>query len=262
MTFKSLCLQLLPVFQTCLMHLMSSCVQHYTWYLLQLLFVLCLAVLGLCCRAGFSAAAESWAACWLWSTLSWRLLLLQSTDSRARGHWALGHRLSSCRDTGSVAPWRMGSSWIRDQTRASCLGRWTPYHWATREALRPMSSSVQHRTPTDWLAFFPYVRRVSGASHASGPLRDCLFFTWPSALELASPSYPATSPYLSFSKPLTKCVNWYVYFLVHCQFLLPECLWRLCLVPCISSVPKSEHNSKSTFNIYLIPESVIVRNLV
>ena len=202
-------------------------------------------------------------------TLSWPLLLLQSTDSRARGHWALGHRLSSCRDTGSVAPRRMGSSRIRDQSRASCLGRWTPYHWATREALRPMSSSVQHRTPTNWLAFFPYMRRVSGASHASGPLRDCLFFMRsrcsglrPSALQLASPSYPATSPYLSFSEPLTRSVNWYVYFLVHCQFLLPECLWRLCLVPCISSVPKSEHNSESTFNIYLIPEWVIVRNLV
>lgn len=79
--------------------------------------------------------------------------------------------------------------------------------------------------------------------------------------ELASPSYPVTSLYLSFSKPLTRSVNWYVYFLVHCQFLLPECLWRLCLVPIISSVPKSERNAESTFNIYLIPERVIVRYL-
>ena len=28
-----------------------------------------------------------------------------------------------------------GSSWIRDQTHVSCIGRWILYHWATREAL-------------------------------------------------------------------------------------------------------------------------------
>ena len=28
-----------------------------------------------------------------------------------------------------------GSSWTRDQTHISCIGRWILYHWATREAL-------------------------------------------------------------------------------------------------------------------------------
>ena len=28
-----------------------------------------------------------------------------------------------------------GSSWLRDQTRVSCIGRWILYHWATWEAL-------------------------------------------------------------------------------------------------------------------------------
>ena len=43
----------------------------------------------------------------------------------------------------------MGSSWIRDQTHVSCIGRRIPYHWATREAHRcssyyyDLSASVQ-----------------------------------------------------------------------------------------------------------------------
>ena len=28
----------------------------------------------------------------------------------------------------------VGSSWTRDRTRGSCIGRWILYHWATREA--------------------------------------------------------------------------------------------------------------------------------
>ena len=28
----------------------------------------------------------------------------------------------------------VGSSWIRDRTHASCIGRWILYHWTTREA--------------------------------------------------------------------------------------------------------------------------------
>ena len=27
-----------------------------------------------------------------------------------------------------------GSSWLKDQTSVSCMGRWILYHWATREA--------------------------------------------------------------------------------------------------------------------------------
>ena len=55
------------------------------------------------------------------------LCLLRGTGSRARVH-KLGH-------TGLVAPGRVGSSWIRDQTRVSCIGRWILYHWAPGEAL-------------------------------------------------------------------------------------------------------------------------------
>ena len=36
----------------------------------------------------------------------------------------------------------MGSSWIRDGTRVSCIGRWILYHRATREAL-PVLYSIK-----------------------------------------------------------------------------------------------------------------------
>ena len=44
---------------------------------------------------------------------------------------------------GLVAPLHVGSSPIRDQTHISCIGRWMPYHWATREAQK---SSFEHST--------------------------------------------------------------------------------------------------------------------
>jgi len=72
------------------------------------------------------------------------LLLLQSRGSGVHGlqqlspvgsvfaqYCALEHRLELwC----LVASQPVGSSCIRDQTHVSCIGRWTLYHWATREA--------------------------------------------------------------------------------------------------------------------------------
>ena len=43
------------------------------------------------------------------------------------GSRALEHRLNSC-DAGSVAPGRVGSPGIRDQTRVSCIGKQILYH--------------------------------------------------------------------------------------------------------------------------------------
>ena len=36
---------------------------------------------------------------------------------------------------GLVAPWYVVSSWIRDQTHVSFIGKCILYHWITREAL-------------------------------------------------------------------------------------------------------------------------------
>ena len=52
---------------------------------------------------------------------------LQLSGSRAQAEWLW--------PTGLVAPQHEGSFRIRDGTRVSCIGRQTPYHWATREAL-------------------------------------------------------------------------------------------------------------------------------
>ena len=52
---------------------------------------------------------------------------LSSFSSRA-----LEHILSSC---GPPAQLHVGSSWIRDWTHVSCIGRQILYHWATRKVL-------------------------------------------------------------------------------------------------------------------------------
>ena len=97
------------------------------------IFYLFLAVLDFCCCSGFClvAANESFSLWWL--------LLLQSTASRhtcfsSCDSWALEHRINSCGQDAYVAPRHVGSSWIRDPTRVSCLSRQILSHWATREA--------------------------------------------------------------------------------------------------------------------------------
>ena len=77
-------------------------------------------------------------------SLQWPLLL-QSTGSRCVGFsscgtwaqqlWPTGSRARAqqlwC--TGLVAPWYVGSSWTRDQTRIPCIGRRILNHCTTRE---------------------------------------------------------------------------------------------------------------------------------
>ena len=50
-----------------------------------------------------------------WQSIGWQ---------RVRHDWAR---------TGLVAPWHVGSSWIRDGTCVSCTGRWILYNWVTGE---------------------------------------------------------------------------------------------------------------------------------
>ena len=49
---------------------------------------------------------------------------------------------------GSVAPWHVGSSQIRDWNCVSYIGRWILYHWVTREALAQISWSNLNHNPT------------------------------------------------------------------------------------------------------------------
>ena len=72
-------------------------------------------------------------------SLQW-FLLLQSMAPGALGLqqlWLPGSGLQAQQlwPMGLVAPWHVGSSWIRDQTLVSCTGRRILYYRATREAL-------------------------------------------------------------------------------------------------------------------------------
>ena len=49
------------------------------------------------------------------------------------GSWALRTQTQLLRCMDLVAPWHMGSSWIRGGTRVFRIGRWTLYHWGSRE---------------------------------------------------------------------------------------------------------------------------------
>ena len=76
--------------------------------------------------------------CFGQTSLLW-LLSLHSTGywvRRLQKLWLLGSRAQAQQlwHTGLVAPQHVGSSWTRNQTGVSCIGRWILYHWATKEA--------------------------------------------------------------------------------------------------------------------------------
>ena len=64
----------------------------------------------------------------------------------------LEHRLNSYGSwMGLLTPRQVESSWIRDQSCVSCIGRWILYHWAKREDLlhgfqvcKPSSVNLLH----------------------------------------------------------------------------------------------------------------------
>ena len=70
----------------------------------------------------------------LWWLLVWRGTVSQACGLSC-GSWALEHRLDRLWCMGLVAPWHVGSSWIRDWTHASSISWQTFYHWTIREAL-------------------------------------------------------------------------------------------------------------------------------
>ena len=100
--------------------------------------------------------------------LCWLLLLWNrgSKMFKLQWLWLLRARAQAQQlwDTGSVAIWQVGSSWIRDQVCVSCIGRQTLYHWANKEALefffnwikdgvlfREFFSSKWNTIKTSWL---------------------------------------------------------------------------------------------------------------
>ena len=54
--------------------------------------------------------------------------------------------------SGLSFPSPRGSSWLRDWTQVSCIGRWILYHWATRETLTMISKfKFSHSVMSDSL---------------------------------------------------------------------------------------------------------------
>ena len=86
-------------------------------------------------RAGSSLLHRLSFSCREWGLLSSQCagFSSQGTGSRAQGFTAVVAGWLRC-------PGHMGSSWIRDRTHVSCIGRRTLYHRATREAWVSSSS--------------------------------------------------------------------------------------------------------------------------
>ena len=101
-------------------------------------------------------------------------LSLQCSDSSLQQLlllWSLGFRVCGLSrhgpspwSSGLVAPWPVGSSWIRDQTYVSCIGRQILYHWASRGS--PGLGSFEDywpvfcRMPPCWYLFDAFLRII------------------------------------------------------------------------------------------------------
>ena len=111
-------------------------------YIFCLFVCLFLAVLGLRCHGDFSLVAviQGYSLAAVHRFLIAVGSLLLNTGSRCTGFsscgtwaqqlWFPGSRVQAQQlwRTGLVAPWQVGSSWIRDRTRVSCIGRQILYH--------------------------------------------------------------------------------------------------------------------------------------
>ena len=109
---------------------------HFTCVLHRLLFskhVFISSALGLhCCTAGFLYCGEQGL---LSSGSAWFLTAVASLVAEHRSR-AQAQQLWH---TGLAAPWCVGSSWTRDRTCVSCIGRWILNHWTTRAASKQVT---------------------------------------------------------------------------------------------------------------------------
>ena len=121
-----------------------------------------LAVLGLCYYSGFSLVVVHGLLIGVTSCCGAQALGPAGFNSRGSG--ALEHRLSTCGPQALVALWHVRSSWARDWTRVSCVGRWVLYHWAAREALCVFFNADTYRQKNIHIfgsAHVPHIRNLS-----------------------------------------------------------------------------------------------------
>ena len=98
----------------------------FIYFWLRWIFVAARGLSLLVARGGYSSMRCTGFS-WQW------LLLLQSTGSRCTGSSSCGTRAQQLWGTGLVAPWHVGSSRARAQTRVPCIGRQILNHCPTRE---------------------------------------------------------------------------------------------------------------------------------
>ena len=106
--------------------------QHFKCFIIYLF----LAVLGLhCCWWAFSSCSEQGlrSSCGARASHCGGFSCFRAQALGPVGSVVAKHRLSSCGNRSLVAPWPVGSSQTRDQTRVSCIGRPILYRSATRE---------------------------------------------------------------------------------------------------------------------------------
>ena len=82
------------------------------------------------------------------------------------------HRILQARTLEWVAiPFSRESSWPRDQTNISCIGRWVLYHWATRET--PLRFLINGTLPSFPLYQMGFVMRWEMPSMAGMACQAC-----------------------------------------------------------------------------------------
>ena len=111
-------------------------------YSLAVVHWLLTATASLVAERGLLLQSTGFSCCRAWASLAEHGLLLQSTGIQTeciqvsvvveRGLSSCGSRGSTAQaqelwPTDSAAPQHVGSSWIRDRTRVSCIGRWILY---------------------------------------------------------------------------------------------------------------------------------------
>ena len=77
---------------------------------------------------GFVVKDRSCSGSWWFISACVAQALGRHVSFRSCGSRALEHSLGSCGALGLVALWHVPSSWIKDQTRVSFIGRWILYH--------------------------------------------------------------------------------------------------------------------------------------
>ena len=109
-----------------------------------------------------------------------RLLIAEASPVAEHRPEVLGHSTCSTHSqqlwcTGLVAPWHVGSSWPREWTHVSCIGRWILNHWTAREVPSPpflQYTTVSHTRKFAFLLLLLFIALVFALEYKLHDGRD------------------------------------------------------------------------------------------